>query len=163
MEQLIEATADVRGDYRYVLTRTWNTSADPVVFVMLNPSTADATADDNTIRRCVWFAKREGYGGIIVVNLYAFRATNPRVMFAAPDPVGSDNDRIIAEITRGKTVIAAWSYHARPGRAAQVAELLAGAAGVFVLGLTKRGHPRHPLYVRSEAPLIPWSPAGAAG
>lgn len=156
VEQLTEATADVRGDYRYVLTRTWDSAAEPVVFVMLNPSTADATVDDRTVRRCIWFAKREGFGGIIVVNLYAYRATNPRVMFAAEDPVGPANDAIIAEHTRGRTVIAAWSYHAEPARTEQVLELLSEAAAVFVLGLTKHGHPRHPLYVRGEAPLAPW-------
>lgn len=159
---MIDSTADVRGDYRYVLTRKWDATRDPVVFVMLNPSTADATVDDRTIGRCVWFAKREGFGGIVVVNLYAFRATNPRVMFAAPDPIGPDNDRIISERTRGRTVIAAWSYHAKAARTAQVAELLADAAAVFVLGLTKRGHPRHPLYVHSDAPLTPWAPIAAS-
>ncbi|MFE2772275.1 DUF1643 domain-containing protein [Microbacterium resistens] len=154
------STADVRGDYRYTLTRTWDTDRDSVVFIMLNPSIADASVDDPTIRRCISFAKREGFGGIIVVNLYAFRATDPQAMFAAVDPVGPDNDRIIANAVAGRTVIAAWSSYAHPARVAQVLALLPGTASLRCLGVTKGGHPRHPLYVRGDAPLIPWPADG---
>lgn len=152
----IEASADVRGDYRYTLTRTWNSSAEPLVFILLNPSTADASQDDPTIRRCIGFAKRWGFGGIVVVNLYAYRATKPRDMLAADDPVGPDNDRIITEIVNGKTVVAAWGTNARRERVAEVLALIQGTARLLALEITKFGHPRHPLYVHGEAQPVPW-------
>ncbi len=157
MDPMIEATADVRGAYRYTLIRTWDSGLEPVVFVMLNPSMADATLDDPTIRLCVSFAKREGLGGVVIVNLYAYRATDPRVMFAAADPVGPDNDRVILEVTTGRTVIVAWGHHAKSTRVAGVLGLL--PSRVFALGVTRGGHPRDPLYVRGDAPLVSWPAA----
>ena len=74
--------------YRYLLVRRWDNTLPDATFVMLNPSTADERDDDPTIRKCIGFAKRWGCGGIKVVNLYAFRATNPRDCFAAADPIG---------------------------------------------------------------------------
>lgn len=150
------ASADVRGDYRYTLTRTWNASAEPLVFILLNPSTADASQDDPTIRRCVGFAKRWGFGGIVVVNLYAFRAAKPRDMLAAIDPIGPDNDRILTEIVNGRTVVAAWGTNARRERVAEMLTLIQGTARLLALEITKFGHPRHPLYVHREAQPVPW-------
>lgn len=150
------SAADVRGDYRYTLTRTWDSSAEPLVFILLNPSTADASQDDPTIRRCIGFAKRWAFGGIVVVNLYAYRATKPRDMFAADDPVGPDNDRIIAQVVEGKTVVAAWGANARRERFGEVLELIPGTARLLALQITKKGHPRHPLYVLGEAQPVPW-------
>lgn len=150
------STADVRGDYRYTLTRTWDADTEPIVFMMLNPSIADASQDDPTIRRCIGFAKREGFGGIIVVNLYAFRATDPRAMLAAADPIGPENDRIITDTVDGLTVVAAWGVNAEPHRVASVLAMLPQRTRLRALGVTKDGHPRHPLYVRGDAPLIEW-------
>lgn len=151
MPEFVLATADIRGDYRYTLTRVWDTALPTVTFVLLNPSTADALRLDPTLRRCVSFAKREGYGGMVIKNLYAFRTKNPRVMMTAPDPVGPHNDRVLSEVTG--TVVAGWGTAADPARVARVLELL---PRLHALGITKSGHPRHPLYVRAEAPLVEW-------
>lgn len=151
---ITESTADVRGAYRYKLTRTWEPDTEPLVFVMLNPSTADASQDDPTIRRCIGFAKRWGFGGIVVVNLYAFRATDPKEMLAAVDPVGPENDRVLADTADGLTVVAAWGVNASLERVDAVRALMPGR--LLALGVTKDGHPRHPLYVRADARLIDW-------
>lgn len=148
------------GTYRYLLTRTWS-AAPPMTWIMLNPSTADGLSDDPTIRRCTGFARREGCGGIKVVNLYALRATDPGELWPHPDPVGTDNDRIIAEHARDGLVVAAWGCHGMAvRRGLEVAQRLAaaGTARLLCAGVTAAGHPRHPLYVRADAPLIPWEP-----
>ena len=145
--------------HRYVLTRTWDTGCPAMTWIMLNPSTADAMKDDPTIRRCVRFAQREDYGGISVVNLFALRTTDPRVLARDGDPLGLSNDLFIDMHARpGSLVVAAWGAHGTLcGRAADVSYRLT-AAGVTLkcLGVTKDGHPRHPLYARSDAPLVPW-------
>jgi hypothetical protein len=131
--------------YRYQLGRTWEPDAPPVLFVGLNPSTADETADDQTIHRCIRFARDWGYGGILMANLFAFRATDPRDMKAAADPVGEDNDRWLARLAgEAGVVVACWGAHGEhKGRAQAVVD--SGVLGSFtVLGLTKDGHPRHP-------------------
>jgi hypothetical protein len=150
------ATFDPTRTYRYTLERHWG-DAKPAVFVMLNPSTADAFVEDPTIRRCQAFAKREGCGGLIVVNLFALRATDPKALYSHPDPVGPLNDGIVHEAHyQGSPVIAAWGVHGTlNGRSAAVCSLLE-FCDLHVLGLTKDGHPRHPLYVRGDAPLTLW-------
>uniref|UniRef100_UPI00260AFB77 DUF1643 domain-containing protein n=1 Tax=uncultured Halomonas sp. TaxID=173971 RepID=UPI00260AFB77 len=82
---------EVEPVYRYALWRVWSNHSPLLIVSMLNPSTADHRKDDPTIRRVIGFAKRDGFGGIIVLNAYAFRATNPRNMLAASDPVGPLN------------------------------------------------------------------------
>lgn len=144
------------GRYRYQLGRRWNTRAVRAVFIMLNPSTADADVDDPTIRRCVSFAHRWGMGGMWVVNLYAFRATNPRELWLQDDPIGPENDAWIERAIRYEAlVVAAWGANARPDRVEQVLRVV-GAYRLQCLGTTKDGHPRHPLYVRNTTPLQPW-------
>lgn len=125
-----------------------------ITFVLLNPSTADADQLDPTLRRCVTFAKREGFGGMVILNLYAFRTEHPKVMLAASEPVGPDNDRILASATG--TIVAGWGANAAPAR---VAEALALLPRLHVLGTTKDGHSRHPLYVRADAPMVEWAPS----
>ena len=147
------------GRYRYSLTRAWGT-APPATFVMLNPSTADATKDDPTIRRCRGFARDWGCGGLVVVNLYAYRATKPADMLAAADPVGPLNDvtlRAAAEEAwiRNAPLVVAWGANARPERAAAASGLI-GQFGPDALGVTKAGQPRHPLYLPAAAPRTPW-------
>ena len=153
MPEFISATADIRGEYRYRLTRVWDPAVQMITFVLLNPSTADAVQLDPTLRRCVGFAKREGYGGMVILNLYAFRTKDPKVMMAATDPVGPDNDRVLADVTG--TVVAGWGTNADPARVARARALL---PRLHALGITKDGHPRHPLYVPADAPLIEWMP-----
>lgn len=146
------ATFSQCGRYRYSLTRQWSPIRHPVVFVMLNPSTADANADDPTIRRCAKFAHSWGYGGIAVVNLFAFRSTDPAALKATDDPIGRDNDAHIISASRDRYVIAAWGAHPfATERAAAVLKLLENRATyIGCLGTTKDGHPRHPLYVKGD-------------
>ncbi len=143
------------GRFRYALSRGRIPS---LAFVMLNPSTADALVDDPTIRRCLGFARREDYAGIDVVNLYALRATNPARMLADPDRIGPDNDLYLNLVARtAHTAVLAWGANAEPERAAAVIVLLrARHLNLVHLGLTKGGHPRHPLYVKGDQPLLPW-------
>jgi hypothetical protein len=146
--------------YRYLLTRRWGDPRPWMTFIMLNPSTADAFADDPTIRRCVSFARREGCGGLSVLNLFAWRATDPRALRDCGDPVGPGNDHFIAGNAQDSLVVAAWGAHAAAAeRGRQVGGLLA-ESGVRLkcLGVTGDGSPRHPLYVRADAPLLPWEP-----
>lgn len=148
------------GTYRYRLERTWDASTPSATFVMLNPSTADATTDDPTIRRCIGFARAWGHGGLVVVNLYAYRATDPAELRRVADPVGPDNDqhlqKAFAQAAQvGGPVVAAWGTKARPDRVREVA----GMAESFVaLRVTKDGHPGHPLYVSATATPVPWEP-----
>lgn len=137
------------GTYRYALRRAWDTARPPVLFVMLNPSTADAWVDDRTVGRCVGFARDWGHGGLVVANLFALRSTDPRALRSAPDPVGPENDQWLAALAReAGLVVAAWGNDGRyRGRDAEVLPLL---GPVHCLGVTGRGAPRHPLYVRAE-------------
>jgi hypothetical protein len=148
------------GRYRYGLIRRWS-EAPALLVVMLNPSTADAELDDPTIRRCLGFARRDGYGAIIVLNLYAYRATDPKALLTCDDPVGPKNDGYLfrhlwAAKLQQRPVLAAWGVHGATGR---VAEVLALAPGVDwrCLGTTKAGSPRHPLYVRGDQALVPFA------
>jgi len=153
MTEFVSATADIRGNYRYSLTRVWDLALPVITFVLLNPSTADAASLDRTLWRCVGFAKRERFGGMLILNLYAFRTPYPEVMKAAADPVGPENDRVLSEATG--TVVAGWGTNADSTRVARALSLL---PRLHALGVTKEGHPRHPLYIPSDAPLIEWMP-----
>ena len=152
------------GRYRYTLARGWDrTETLPIlVWVMLNPSTADDTKNDPTIRRCITFADRWGYGGILVLNLFAARATNPADLTSFADPVGPQNDLWLFEATKRKDVICAWGASTLPRywrrRPAAVLERLRGdGAALHHLGLTKDGHPRHPLYLRGDTVPTRWA------
>lgn len=146
------------GLYRYRLTRIWDPALDPVVWVMLNPSSADAEQDDPTIRRCMNLARAWGCGGIDVVNLFALRATDPREVRKAKAPVGPENDRHLAEATEGRRVIAAWGASGgHLGRDHEVRTLLRILGRkVEHLGLTRTGQPRHPLYLRADTVPVLW-------
>jgi len=128
-----------------------------VLWVMLNPSTADDTVDDPTIRRVRGFtsrfSERLGVYGFTVVNLFALRSTDPRVLTGSDADIGPDNDRVIAEeAKRAALIVCAWGAHPTFGRAAQVRKLL-GSAPLWCLGTTKAGAPRHPLYIRADKQL----------
>lgn len=143
--------------YRYGLRRTWKAGGNEVLFVMLNPSTATEERNDPTIERCQRRAARLGFGGLRIANLFAWRATRPADLRRADDPVGAETDALLRDWSGSVALtIAAWGVHgAFRGRAAQVAPLLRG--DVRHLGLTRDGHPRHPLYVRTDAPLLPFA------
>jgi hypothetical protein len=140
--------------YRYSLTRVWDETAPRLLFIGLNPSTADETKLDPTLRRVVSFAQREGCGSFDMGNLFAYRATKPRHMREAADPIGPDNDRwLLTMADRASVIIVGWGAHGGfMGRDAAVRELLKGH-GLGCLGVTKDGHPRHPLYLPKTAPL----------
>lgn len=153
--------AIVDGPFRYRLWRTLRVGDGPrAVFVMLNPSTADGRRDDPTLRRCIGFAHQLGAHRLDVVNLFAWRATNPDELARAPDPVGPHNDRHIVEACVGALhVIAAWG--GRGGlfaRDLQVGELLrAEGVSLECLGTTGLCYPRHPLYLPKSAELAPYT------
>ena len=152
----------ISGDYRYELTRDWADGPE-CTFVMLSPSTADAHADDPTIRRCVGFATSLGCGSLRVVNLYAIRATDPKIALSHPGRVGPENDywlQCAALDSRedDAPIIAGWGVNAEPWRVDQVLTL-PGMERLTCLGVTKDGHPRHPLYVRGSERPVPWRPA----
>lgn len=158
-----EAHVSACGAFRYWLSRKWDRGTESLLWIMLNPSTADATLDDPTIRRCMVFARREGFGGIDVVNLYAYRATDPMELRGAPDPIGPANDdTLLGAIGWHETAVAAWGEHPsrEPAGRARVETVvrIAAAAGrrLMCLGTTKSGAPRHPLYVRADAELLRW-------
>lgn len=147
-------SAVIRGNFRYSLARVW-ADGPRLLFIMLNPSTADELADDATIRRCMGFAK--DYGSLEVVNLFAFRTVSPAVLAGAGYPVGPDNDRYIIEaLGRADGVICAWGA-VRHHRTVEVLELVRLFASVpaTALALTKDGQPRHPLYLAASCRPTP--------
>lgn len=142
--------------FRYALWRAWeNGGARYVNFVMLNPSTADEEVLDPTVRRCVKFARTWGYDGIHVTNIFALRSTDPRELYAVTDPVGPANDQFIYETAdRAALVVFAWGSHGKfRDRGIEVASMLVPFKPRH-FGLTKRGQPRHPLYLKSDSDLI---------
>lgn len=150
--------------HRYLLTRRWG-RGEPMVLMMLNPSTADAHIDDPTIIRATGFARRDGYGGLVVLNLYGLRATDPDTLARADDPVGADNDAMITALTTDPAgpVVAAWgaiAYRAR--HRARTTTVVAGLAArgvrLHCLGRTQDGYPRHPLYLPRTTSLTTWTP-----
>lgn len=149
-ETLKTAVLSPCGSYRYELTRTW-AKGSRVGWIMLNPSTADAEVDDPTIRRCIGFARTWGYGGIVVRNLYALRATNPRDLWRHDDPVGPDNDAYLRDAAPDAITVCAWGTNATWHRTQQVVgSLIVAGASLRHLGCTKSGQPRHPLYLRAD-------------
>ena len=143
--------------YRYSLTRVWDADLPRVAFIGLNPSTADETADDPTIRRCIGFARRWGFGSMVVVNCFALRSTYPKGLRRSSDPVGPGNDRAIIRVVRSvDRVVAAWGAHGGYlDRDTRVLAMLPDDA--MCLGVTLDGSPRHPLYLPSETRARPLS------
>lgn len=143
------------GRYRYCLVRRWAELECFVMFVGLNPSTADAMEDDPTIRRCVGFAKSWGFSGLIMCNLFAWRATDPDLMMSADDPVGEHNDEFLRGYSaKAALTVAAWGtkgFHR--GRETKVCDML---PNLHVLKLTKGGAPGHPLYLPKHLKPVPW-------
>ena len=145
------------GKYRYSLTRTWNDELPKVMFVMLNPSTADAMKDDPTIRRCVGFANSWGYGGIIVVNLFAFRATNPKELLSEEHPIGGDNlyymrkaydkvDKVVCA-WGNKPILRKW-FQCKSFNESVLVHFIKDKS--YYLELSKDGTPKHPLYLKKD-------------
>lgn len=152
------------GLYREILTRYWGPGDAMFPFIWLNPSTADANVDDPTIRRGMGFAKREGAAGMVIGNLYSFRATDPKTLIKAQDPYGPNNDetlRLIAvqAVAAGMPICCGWGASNPNGYAVLRALRIftsVGGAKLVCLGRTKEGHPRHPLYVKADQPFEPY-------
>ena len=155
------ATLDPSRCYRYDLWRTWDPNGPRCAWVMLNPSTADETEADPTIRRCIGYARAWGFGGVVVRNLFALRATDPAALFASTDPVGPDADRWLSDNLDGVgRVVVAWGT----GRCPRLGDRWRRAAGLLAprrplcLRVAKDGQPVHPLYQRGDLTPVAWQP-----
>ncbi len=152
------ATFDPLGHYRYSLGRRWS-PAPTLAIIMLNPSQADGSLDDPTLRRCMGLAQGWGFGAIAVVNLFAYRSPQPQVLRQVADPIGPENDgAIAAAVDQADQVLLAWGNGGSwRGRDRTVLNRLAPYQPKFhCLGQNRTGQPRHPLYVPRQAPLLPW-------
>lgn len=155
------ACIDITGKYRYELDRMWNRDQPFYCWVMLNPSTADAMKDDPTIRKCISYTFKWGGGGLVVVNLFAWRATFPKQLRLIPDPIGADNDRSIERIVGLKTVaevVCAWGNDgAYQNRDKAVMEIILKHRVPKCLAISeKTGQPKHPLYQKGDLKPIPY-------
>ncbi len=145
--------------YRYSLTRVWEPGGKRALFIMLNPSTATEVQNDPTVERCERRARTLGFGAFRVLNIFAWRATDPRDMRRAEDPVGPGNDAAILEsLDWADRIICAWGTHGEHlGRGPEVAALLRAAGRpLYHLGLSKAGHPKHPLYIGYAVQPVLW-------
>lgn len=136
--------------YRYALTRVWEPEGRKALFIMLNPSTATEVQNDPTVERCERRARALGFGAFRVTNIFAWRDTDPRKMRAAADPVGPENDRTILDSCPwADQIVCAWGTHgAHLDRGARMESLLRDTGlPLYHLGLSKAGHPKHPLYI----------------
>lgn len=146
--------------WRWELGRTW-TRRPMLGTIGLNPSDADETDDDPTVRRWIGFAKREGFGGIVVCNLFGWITTDPRGLRKTDDPVGSDNDAAIRGMADScRAVLISWGglpakWMVERGRYI-ISMLRESDARILCLGRTKKGNPKHPLYLRADTPMEPY-------
>ena len=136
--------------YRYSLTRIWNHKKKPILFIGLNPSTADENNDDPTIRKCMHYVYQWGFGGLIMVNLFAFRATLPNDLKKSKFPVGKNNNQfIINAAQKSEMTIVAWGNDGQLyGRDNEVLELISNP---MCINTNKTGQPAHPLYQKNDA------------
>lgn len=142
--------------WRYVLEVVWNEELPVLSVIGLNPSTADEEKNDPTVSRCISRARRNGYGGLCMLNLFGWRSTDPQGLQSPADPVGSGNDSMLVEHCRGRDVMCAWGVlGVLKHRNLAVLDLIRPvAARLLCLGTTNGGHPRHPLYVASATALV---------
>ncbi len=138
--------------YRYQLIRRWG-AGDLVAWIMLNPSTADADIDDPTITRCMGFARRWGYAGIVVVNRFALRSTDPDQLLTSTDPFGPNNTETLQSVAAYPLIIAAWGSHKATR---QLDAHLPVGLDLHCLAVNSDGSPKHPLYVRGDVSLARW-------
>jgi len=151
-----------RSEWRFALWRQWDSNLPLLAIVMLNPSTADARVDDHTITRLIFFARKHGYGGFIVVNMFAWRATDPHDLLQRGfrSCVGPNNDEWIKAVCAGRDVLVAWGAGTYGGRTEEVYALIEpGAVRVLSLGANKDGSPPHPARLGNHVKLQPWQPA----
>ena len=142
--------------YRYALSRTWNGKKKTILFIGLNPSTANEKIDDPTIRRCINYAQNWGYGSLLMVNLFAYRATMPSELKNVKNPIGNDNDLHIIELSKKADIaVAAWGNEGSLlNRDKEVKKLI---PNLMCLKINKSGQPAHPLYQKKDLKLIKYS------
>ncbi|WP_366914828.1 DUF1643 domain-containing protein [Hyphomonas sp.] len=144
------------GRYRWSLSRIWGPGIR-ATFILLNPSVADAEIDDPTLRRCIGFAKRENCGGLTVVNLFAFRTSDPKLLLRAEDPEGPENQlHLRMAVEAADMVICGWGAHPVAQKSGQNLVQAFPAIAFRCLGKSGAGAPRHPLYLKSDAELRPF-------
>jgi hypothetical protein len=144
------------SSYRYALWRIWDDSLPKILFIGLNPSTADQTVDDPTVIRCIGFARRWGFGGIYLANLFAFRTADPGWMKKAADPVGPENNVWLKKLaSRAGLIIAAWGNHGMYFQRSEAVKRL--IPRLHCLKLNKSGQPSHPLYLPRTTRPFPMS------
>ena len=163
LPKTVQGGTNLEGAYRYTLWRVWNEQLPRILFVLLNPSTADAERDDPTLLRCFGFALREGCGSLEIVNLFALRSAQPALLKTVHDPIGPENDRTIVEAARrANRIVLGWGTHGSClGRDKAVLHLLAPYP-LSCLAHTRAGQPKHPLYCAYK-PLICLSRTHEAG
>ncbi len=155
-----EATYSPCERYRYALTRIWDPTGRKALFVMLNPSTATEVQNDPTVERCERRARALGFGAFRVCNIFAWRSTDPKALYRTEDPVGPLNDAAILDgAAWADSIVAAWGTHgAHLNRGPEVETLLRTAGHPLThLGLSKAGHPKHPLYISYAQQPEPWT------
>ena len=142
--------------YRYALSRTWNGKKKTILFIGLNPSTANEKIDDPTIRRCINYAQNWGYGCLLMVNLFAYRTTMPSELKNVKNPIGNDNDLHIIELSKKADIaVAAWGNEGTLlNRDKEVKKIL---PNLMCLKINKSGQPSHPLYQKKDLKLIKYS------
>lgn len=133
--------------HRYALWRTWDQSKEIAMFIGLNPSTADEVKNDPTVTRCINYAKKWRCGGIIMSNIFAYRATDPKIMKSAADPVGPENDEWLLKLAdEADLIVAVWGNHGNFIKRGETVVKLLNKSELHCLDINKTGHPKHPLY-----------------
>ncbi len=142
--------------YRYALWRIWDEQRPYLLFICLNPSTADEVTDDPTLVRCINYAQLWEYGGVCIANLFAYRATKPTDFLTTEDPLGADNNEWLIKLANeAGLIVAAWgNMGAHLGRAQQVLHLL---PNLHCLKINKSGEPAHPLYLQADLRPFPFT------
>ena len=157
MEVIKNAVLSGDRKYRYALWRIWDTDSQAVMFICLNPSTADEFIDDPTLTRCINFAKSWGFGGVITANLFAYRTTYPQELKNVKNPVGIQNDKWLKSLAGSAgLIVGGWGNHGVfMGRSKAVAGLI---SNIYCLDRNKTGQPAHPLYQPKNSKPVRWSP-----
>ena len=142
--------------YRYLLWRIWNKKLPTLTVIGLNPSTADETIDDPTVRKCMGYARAWNYGGLYMTNLFAFRSTDPKGMLRESKPIGPRNDTAIRRACdKSIRVLAAWGVHGSYlARDEEVIQAITPEHDLYCLAVTKEGYPKHPLYIKKKTKPI---------
>ena len=146
--------AGQNNQYRYVLKRVWDRSKPKISFIGLNPSVADERIDDNTVRKCITIARRDGFGTMTMLNVFGYRSTDPSVLKNLQNAEGTLNDQYILEECRAASkIVAAWGSHVPDERHQLLLKLLSEFT-LWCFAINKDGKPKHPLYVSNKSPLI---------